>query len=145
MDDIRLTIHNNLVVTIYEFNRECTSDLTLIDCIEKYYKNSRVKIREIVIDKTNLTTSEIKLISILKQDNTKIIGYILNCVNNDELFEAQVLIPYRARGFNKFRQNQLHRFLKHMNDYFRKVHPELKYKLIVIEQNNDHMFNICSH
>jgi hypothetical protein len=39
MDDIRLTIHNNLVVTMYEFNRECTSDLNLMECIEKYYKN----------------------------------------------------------------------------------------------------------
>lgn len=142
MDDIRLTINNNLVVTIYEFNRECTSNLTLIDCIEKYYKNSRVKIREIVVNKTNLTTSEKKLISILKQNDTQIMGYELNCDYNDnELFEAQILIPYRAMDINTFRQNQLHKFLKHMNDYFNKVHPTLKYKLIIIEQDNDCMFN----
>lgn len=142
MDDIRLTIRNNLVVTIYEFNRESTLDLTLIDCIEKYYKNLRVKIREIVVDKTNLTTSEKKLISILKQNDTQIVGCELNCDDSDdEVFEAQILIPYRARGINTFRKDQLHKFLKHMNDYFRKVHPKLKYKLIVVEQNNDHMFN----
>jgi hypothetical protein len=141
MDDIRLTIHNNLVVTIYEFNRECTLDLNLIECIEKYYKNSRVKIREIVIEKTNLTTSETKLISILKQNDTQIKGCELNCVDDDELFEAQILIPYRARGINTFRRDQLHKFLKHMNDYFMKVHPTLKYKMIIVEQNNDFMFN----
>jgi hypothetical protein len=143
MDDVRLTIHNNLVVTIYEFNRECSLDLNLIECIEKYYKNSRIKIREIVIEKTNLTMSEIKLISILKQNNTQVIGLGDVILDNgyDELFEAQILIPYRARYPNTFRKEQLHKFLKNINDYFSKVHPTLRYKLIIIEQNNDYMFN----
>lgn len=141
MDDIRITINDDLSVTTYEFNRESSNTLTLMETIEKYFKNTRIKIRELVVNKENLTNSEIKLISLLRQDNTHVNGIILDESNKDDLFEAQILIPYRARNINMFRKSQLHKFLKHMNEYFSKVHPNLKYKLIIIEQNNNHMFN----
>lgn len=141
MDDIRITINDDLSVKIYDFNREYEAICTLMETIERYFKTSRIKIREIVVNKCNLTKSEIKLISILKQSDTEVIGMILDETNSDDLFEAQILIPYRARYPNVFREAQLHKFLKHMNEYLNEVHPTLKYKLIVVEQNNEKMFN----
>lgn len=142
MDDIRITINNNLSTTIYDFNRESESESTLIDTIERYFKNKRIKVREIVIDKNELTQSQINLISLLKQEDTIVNSKVsLTNPNSDDIFETQILIPYRARHPNTFRQQQLHKFLTHMNSYLNTVHPNLKYKLIIIEQNNDHMFN----
>jgi hypothetical protein len=142
MDDIRLTINTDLSVTIYEFNRESQTEMTLIETIEKYYKNSRIKIREIVVDKSNLNTSEIKLINLIKQSNTQVIGLTIpDNTNKEDVFEAQILIPYRSLSPNTFRKEQLHKFLKHMNKYLTMIHPNLKYKLIIIEQDNNIMFN----
>ena len=141
MDDIRLTVNDDLSVTIYDFNRESFIESTLMDVIERYYKHSKLKIREIVVDKKDLTRSEIKLISVLCQEHTRVIGLNIDNTNLSEIFEAQILIPYRARGSSEFRKSQLHKFLQHMNNYMSNVHPELIYKLVIIEQNNDHMFN----
>lgn len=141
MDDIRLTINSDLTVTIYNFNTENSFNMTLVDSVEHYYKNSRIKIREIVVDKDNLTQSEKALISCLKQHDTVIIGDTLEDSNKFDIFEAQIIIPYRARGVNSFRKCQMHNFIKHMNEYLGSVYSEMKYKLIIVEQNNDHMFN----
>lgn len=141
MDDIRLTVNDDLSVTIYDFNRESVVEYTLMDVVERYYKNSKLTIREVIVDKKELTKSEIKLISVLCQEHTQVIGMNIDNTNSSEIFEAQILIPYRAKGPNIFRKSQLHKFLQHMNDYLSKVHPKLIYKLIIIEQNNDHMFN----
>jgi hypothetical protein len=142
MDDIRITICDNLSVSIYDFNRENEVILTLIDTVERYFKNKRIKVREIVIDKSDLTQSQINLISLLKQQNTIVHSKVpLDNTSSDDIFEAQILIPYRSKHPNTFRQQQLHKFLQHMNDYLSIVHPKLIYKLVIIEQHNDHMFN----
>lgn len=142
MDDIRITINNNLSVTIYDFNRESEIQSTLIDTVEKYFKNKRIRIREIVVNKNDITQSQINLISLLKNDDTIVNSPVaLDNNNSNDLFEAQILIPYRARYPNTFREKQLHKFLEHINVYFSTIHPTLRYKLIIIEQNNDHMFN----
>jgi hypothetical protein len=130
MDDIELTIQRDLSVRIRFLNTDSIAYMTLIDVIEKYSKNSKICIKDIIIEKENLTSTEQNLIDILKNNNEQ-----------NGIFEAQILIPYRARGNNLFRKSQLHKFLKHMNDYFCIVHPSLKYKLIIVEQDNDYMFN----
>jgi hypothetical protein len=131
MDDIELTIQRDLSVRIRFLNTDSIAYMTLMDVIEKYTKNNKVCIKDIILEKENLTSTEQNLIDILKGGNNE----------QNNIFEAQILIPYRARGSNQFRKEQLHKFLKHMNNYLSNVHPRIKYKLIIIEQNNDHMFN----
>ena len=130
MDDVELTIQRDLSVKIRFLNTDSLVYMSLMDVIENYTKNTKVCIKDIIIEKEDLTSTEQNLIDILKGDNEQ-----------NSIFEAQILIPYRARGNNSFRKAQLHKFLKHMNDYLTIVHPYLKYKLIIIEQDNDHMFN----
>lgn len=132
MDEVELTIERDLAVKINYLNTDSISHMSLMDVIEKYTKNAKICIRNIIVEKENLTSVEQNLIDILKSG-------VVNEQNN--IFEAQILIPYRARGDNNFRKSQLHKFLTHMNNYLSVVHPYLKYKLIIVEQNNDHMFN----
>lgn len=131
MDDVELTIQRDLSVKIHFLNTDAIVYMSLIEVIEKYTKNAKICIKDIIIEKESLTSTEQDLIDILKGNHNQ----------ENSIFEAQILIPYRARGDNVFRKSQLHKFLKHMNDYFQTTHPNLKYKLIIIEQNNDYMFN----
>lgn len=129
MEDIKLKINADLSVDICNLNTDSIIKMSLLDVIEKYYKNHRIHIQDITIEKDNITSVEQSLIDILKTN-----------VQTD-IFEAQILVPYRARGINRFRKEQLKKFLRHMKEYMSIVHPDIRYKLVIIEQNNDLMFN----
>lgn len=147
MDDIKITINGLSVINvcIYNFNTNKEWKSNLIECIEKYYKNEKVKIRQIVIENYILNEIEKKILYLIKQETTEIIGLDSNYKLDDSdihiPFEAQILIPYRARGVHKFREIQLNLFIEHIQKYMGNIHPSIKYKLVILEQNNDHPFN----
>lgn len=127
--DVKLKINADMSVDICNLNTDSVIHMSLMDTVEKYFKNSRVHIKDIEVVKENLSLVEESMINILKKG-----------IQND-IFEAQILIPYRARGINQFRKDQLRKFLQHIKDYMLLIHPNIKYKLVIVEQNNDLMFN----
>jgi hypothetical protein len=142
MEDIKLIVKencefNSIEIEIYDFNwskqfknenDRINKIIPFFEAIEYYYKKPNLKIREIVI-KTQLRNIHYHLLSLLKESN----------FNLDQClpFEAQILIPYRANDVNAFRKDQMTRFLTHMF----KIHPKVNYKLIILEQNNNLLFN----
>lgn len=136
MENIKLTIKEDLSVEIYNFDKEITIESNLIECIEKYYKSDEVKIREIHYPDLISETAK-KMCSLLDPNipNRSKIEY------QNNFFEAQICVPFRARGKHLFRKEQLQRFIEHMNNYMKTVHPSIRYRLIIIEQNNDRPFN----
>lgn len=64
---------------------------------------------------------------------------LLNLVNSNystfNPFEAYISIPYRGR------EEQLERFISHISNYMNIIHPTIKYKIVILEQNNKHPFN----
>lgn len=127
--DIKITYKSDKRLEIYDFNTQEISYMTLFDAIEHYYKNTSINVRDIIFE-SKATNTEIELLNLIKNQEITI-----------NPFEAQILIPYRARGENLFRKEQLCLFIKHMKEYMLSEHPNIKYKLIIIEQNNDHPFN----
>ena len=144
MEDINITITgvNVIEVIICDNDTKETKKSNLIECATKYYKNKRVKIRQIVI-KYSLCKVEKMLIEMIIQENTDVIGEEINIegVNKEFLFEAQFLVPYRASGDNTFRKEQLHRFIISLSEYINLYTPYLNYRIIILEQNNHHPFN----
>ena len=57
-------------------------------------------------------------------------------MNNYHLY---IIVPFRARGKNEFRQNQLEFFIPYMEEYLTK--QAIKYSIFVMEQNDDQPFN----
>jgi hypothetical protein len=147
MNDIKIIISGVSVINVQisNFNTNKIIESNLIDCVERYYKNNKIKIRQIVNNEYNLNVIEKRLLLLIKQENTELVGVNFDefCYdkNEDFPFEAQILIPYRARGNNKFRELQLSNFLKHMKKYMKTIHENVNYKLIILEQDNDHPFN----
>ena len=127
--DIKLTYKSDKRLEIYDFNTQEISYMTLFDTIEHYHKNTSIKIRDIIFE-SKATETEIELLNLIR-----------NKQSNINPFEAQILIPYRANKENLFRKEQLHLFIKHMKEYMSLEHPNIKYKIIIIEQNNEHPFN----
>ena len=141
MDNIKLTIRNDLSVEIYDFDKEITTESNLIECIEHYYKNEQIKIRFIVRPEKYCNSfigdTHIKMINLLDPD----IPDHAKITYQNDFFEAQICIPFRARGKHIFRKEQLSRFIKHISYYMERIHPDIRYRLIIIEQNNDQPFN----
>jgi hypothetical protein len=141
MDNIKLTIKENLSVEIYNFDKEMSTESNLIECIERYYKNNEVKIRFIErpekFSESFVGDTHIKMINLLDPDvadHTKI-------EYQNDFFEAQICVPFRARGKHVFRKEQLSRFVKHIGNYMETIHPSIRYRIVIIEQDNDQPFN----
>lgn len=136
MENLKLTIKEDLSVEIYNFDKEITIYSNLIECIEKYYKCDEIKIREINYPDLISETAK-KMCSLLDPD----IPDRSKMEYQNNFFEAQICVPFRARGKHLFRKEQLQRFIEHINNYMFLVHPSIRYSLIIIEQNNDRPFN----
>ena len=141
MQTINLTIKKNLEVEINNSNKKIQTQSNLIECIERYYKAEQFKISFIVrpesfSDVFNFNT-HILMINLLDPD----IPDKLKIKYSDDFFEAQICVPFRANDKHLFRHEQLLRFIKHIEKYMRTIHPKIRYKLIIIEQNNDQPFN----
>lgn len=127
--DIRITYKKDKRLEIYNFNKQEITYTTLFDSIETYYKNQSIHIRDIIYE-CQPNSTERELFNIIQNEKSDI-----------NPFEAQIIIPYRANGKNVFRKEQLHLFIKHMQNYMLSEHPEIKYKFVIVEQNNEHPFN----
>jgi hypothetical protein len=103
--------------------------MTLFDTVEHYHKNTSIKIRDVIFE-SKATETEIELLNLIR-----------NKESNINPFEAQIIIPYRATAESLFRKEQLHLFIKHMKEYMSLEHPNIKYKISIVEQNNEHPFN----
>jgi len=141
MESIKLTIKEDLSVEVYNFDKETYTESNLIECIEKYYKADDIKIRFIEMPKkfseSFVGDTHIKMINLLDQgilDKSKI-----EYQNN--FFEAQILVPFRARGKHAFRKEQLSRFIKHIKSYMETIHSSVRYRIVIIEQDNNEQFN----
>lgn len=137
MENLKLTIKQNFSVEIYNFDKKITTYSNLIECIECYYKNNEIKIQEIVYGDDIISETAKKLFSLLDPnipDRYKI-------EYDNFFFEAQICVPFRARGKNIFRKEQLERFVKHISFYMKTIHPTIRYRIIIVEQNNDRPFN----
>lgn len=157
MEDIKLIVKenyefNSIEIEIYDFNwsqqvknenDRINKTIPFFEAIEYYYKKPNLKIREIVIETTQLRDIHHHLLSLLQaslQSNSKL-DELFRRGGAEPPFEAQILIPYRANGENAFRKDQMTRFLQHMKDYMSEIHPTINYKLIILEQNNNLLFN----
>lgn len=131
IENIKITFKIDKRLEIYNLDTHETSYITLFDAIEKYHKNSSINIEDIIVCSGNdITLIETELLNLIKNQESSI-----------NPFEAQILIPYRASGENSFRKEQLSLFINHMKEYMLLEHPTLKYKLVIVEQNNDYPFN----
>jgi hypothetical protein len=141
MESIKLTIKENLSVEIYNFDKETSIESNLIECVEHYYKNTQIKIRFIErpekFSDTFVGDTHIKMINLLDPDIPDKIK--LEYQNN--FFEAQICVPFRARGKHAFRKEQLSRFIKHIQNYMKTIHPSIRYRIVIIEQDNNEPFN----
>lgn len=141
MDNIKLTIKEDLSVEVYNFDKETSTESNLIECIERYYKADQVKIRFIErpekFSESFIGDTHNKLINLLDPD---IPDHVKIEYQND-FFEAQICIPFRARGKHAFRNEQLSRFVKHIKIYMETIHPSIRYRVVIIEQDNDQPFN----
>jgi hypothetical protein len=59
--------------------------------------------------------------------------------HSNDSFELQLTIPYRARGDNVFRKEQLKDFCKFMKTFL--TNKNINYRIIILEQDNDLPFN----
>jgi hypothetical protein len=174
MDSFKLIIEGNLhIVQVINLNSNENKEISLLQALEIYYKCNSIKIREIFVKtKEQFSFTIFKIICMLCQKDTKIHfednetitiqNYIKNSPflklnDNDysvdckmlelcenEFFELYILIPFRARGQNLFREEQFKRFKDHMTKYFEPLqsqNPLISYKFIIIEQENDFPFN----
>lgn len=135
-EELKLTIKSDLSVEIYSFTNKTTTNSNLTKCIEQYYKVDQIKINCVVRpDRFKLFTEDtnIKMTNLLDPDIDNVLDY--------EFFEAQICVPFRARGKDEFRRKQLFRFIGHMKNYMKTLHSNIKYRLVIIEQNNDRPFN----
>jgi len=141
MDNIKLTIKEDLSVEIYNFDKEMSTESNLIECIERYYKNNQVKIRFIErpekFSESFKFDTHTKLINLLDPD----ISDHVKIEYQNDFFEAQICVPFRARGKHTFRREQLSRFVKHIQNYMETIHPNIRYRIVIIEQDNDQPFN----
>lgn len=141
MESIKLTIKEDLSVEIYNFDKEITIQSNLIECIEKYYKSEQIKIRFIVKpEKFNdifKFDTHTKLINLLDPD----IPEHSKIEYQNNFFEAQICVPFRASSKHHFRKEQLDRFVKHIKNYMETIHPNIRYCIVIIEQNNNEPFN----
>jgi hypothetical protein len=55
------------------------------------------------------------------------------------MLHCYIIVPYRARGNQTERRQQLEYFIPYMNNYMKQFN--IKYTLMVIEQNDDKLFN----
>lgn len=140
MDNIKLTIKEDLSVEVYNFDKEMSTESNLMECIERYYKSDQVKIRFIErpekFSESFVGDTHIKLINLLDPD----ISDHVKIYQND-FFEAQICVPFRARGKHAFRKEQLFRFVKHIQNYMETIHPSIRYRIVIIEQDNEQPFN----
>lgn len=141
MDNIKLTIKEDLSVEVYNFDKETSTESNLIECIERYYKNNEVKIRFIErpekFNDTFVGDTHTKLINLLDPD----IPNHFKIEYQNDFFEAQICVPFRARGKHTFRKEQLSRFIKHIQNYMEIIHPNIRYRIVIIEQDNNEPFN----
>jgi hypothetical protein len=141
MESIKLTIKEDLSVEVYNFDKEMSTESNLIECIEHYYKADQVKIRFIErpekFSDTFVGDTHTKLINLLDSD----IPERAKLEYQNDFFEAQICVPFRARGKHAFRKEQLSRFVKHIKSYMETIHPSIRYRVVIIEQDNDQPFN----
>ena len=139
-NDIKVEIYNQIRVKD-SLNFILSDTNFLKNCLEKYYKNNDIRITNIDIEDNvliNLNNDELCIIKLL---NHQIIPIKDTILFQNNYFEANICIPYRARDNNFFRKNQLDRFIKHFKEYMLKNQPYIKYKIIILEQNNLLPFN----
>jgi len=141
MNNLKLTIKEDLSVEIYNFDKETITESNLIECIERYYKNDQIKIRFIErpenFNDTFVGDTHIKMISLLDPD----IPNHFKFEYQNDFFEAQICVPFRASGKHTFRKEQLSRFIKHIRNYMETIHPKIRYRVVIIEQDNNKPFN----
>lgn len=155
MELIRLIIKNDPqhLIEIYDLNwiinhkkekDRIIKTITFFQAIEIYYKKNNIKIKEIIIE-TRIRYIHHYFINLIKQSDTNIIDKFNNVIHKkiqlNLPFQAQILIPYRANNENIFRKEQMTRFLLHMKKYMFIVNPNVNYKFIILEQDNDNLFN----
>ena len=140
IQNIKLLIKDDLEVEVYNYYTKKTINITLLDILEKYYKNSYINIIQIDTSKNNLNDTTLNIIKLIKTYYNLINTESVESIESN-FYEAQIIIPYRAQGTQLFRKEQMHQFIKHMSKYMSNIHPFIKYKLIICEQNNKYPFN----
>jgi len=55
------------------------------------------------------------------------------------MLHCYIIVPYRARGNQTERRQQLEYFIPYMNNYMKKLN--LKFTIMIMEQNDDKLFN----